>query len=283
MKHHSAGFISAMRFTNGKLYSGGKDGKVFQIDTTSKSVTKSWDFPGLVRAIDFDMNKLIVGQRDGTITVVDASGAKNDVMKSHSDGEVWGLSVTPIGRVLTSGDDNKAMMWDPKTRKSVGVMEVSKREVKIKRGASTLSTLPDSQCSRAVAIIEDWICIASNDGAVSVRRNVAGGPAPEQTLLNDAKEWIEVMAFSPNNQYLAVGSHDNNIYIYNVGDFSLVGSCKSHRSYIMAMDWSADSSMIRSNCGAYELLLHTIPNCAQDPNGRSNTVNTAWATQTVKF
>lgn len=51
----------------------------------------------------------------------------------------------------------------------------------------------------------------------------------------------------------------------------------------MAMDWSADSTMIRSNCGAYELLFHTVPNCVQDPNGRSNTVSTAWATQTVKF
>ena len=97
---------------------------------------------------------------------------------------------------MTSGDDNKAMMWDPKARKNVATLEISKRDVKIKRGASTLSTLPDSQCSRAVAVNQNWICLASNDGAVSVRN--VNAPTVETLLLKDSKEWIEVMAFSPN-------------------------------------------------------------------------------------
>ena len=134
-----------------------------------------------MRAIDFDMNKLIVGQRDGTISVIDAGGVRTDVMKSHSDGEVWGLALLPSGHIWTSGDDNKAMMWDPKARKNMVTLEVSKRDVKIKRGASTLSTLPDSQCSRAVAVSQNWICIASNDGAVSVRNTNA--PTLEAKLL----------------------------------------------------------------------------------------------------
>jgi len=103
--------------------------------------------------------------------------------------------------------------------------------------------------------------------------------------LTDAKEWIECMAFDPKGKMLAVGSHDNNIYIYDIlrNDFKLKGTLKAHNSYIMALDWSKDGTYIRSNCGAYELLFFTIDDCKQDPSGRSNTVDTSWATSTCKF
>ena len=40
--------------------------------------------------------------------------------------------------------------------------------------------------------------------------------------LFDAKEWSEVMRYNPSETLLAVGSHDNNIYIYDVKyDYSL--------------------------------------------------------------
>lgn len=92
------------------------------------------------------------------------------------------------------------------------------------------------------------------------------------------------MAFSPDDSKLAVGSHDNNIYVYDAtSDFALLGKCDKHNSYIMAMDWAADGSYIRSNCGAYELLFFTIPDCQQDPSGRTNTKPVTWATKTVKF
>ena len=41
---------------------------------------------------------------------------------------------------------------------------------------------------------------------------------------------------------LAVGSHDSNIYIYSSDDYSKLGTTKSHNSFIVSVDWSADSS-----------------------------------------
>ena len=82
---------------------------------------------------------------------------------------------------------------------------------------------------------------------------------------------------------LAVGSHDNGLYIYNTNDWSLKGKMNKHSSYIMALDWSADNKWIRTNCGAYELLFTTTDNVEQDPSGRSNTTEVIWATSTVKF
>ena len=181
-------------------------------------------------------------------------------MMSHSDGEVWGLADCGNGQIVTSGDDNKVMFWDPATRKHTKTVKVTDRREKSRRGrASTLSKLPDSQCSRCVATNAEWLAVAGNDGAVSIRATSA--PDTECHLLKDSTEWIEVMAFSPDNQYLAVGSHDNTIYVYRTSDWGLQGKCTGHSSYIMALDWCAHSKFLRTNCGAYELLFFEVPSC----------------------
>jgi hypothetical protein len=73
-------------------------------------------------------------------------------MESHSDGEVWGLAVIDSETVLTSGDDNQIKAWSVSNKQAVSSAIVSNTARKLKRrGASTLSTFPDSQCSRALA------------------------------------------------------------------------------------------------------------------------------------
>ena len=96
-------------------------------------------------------------------------------------------------------------------------------------------------------------------------------------------EWIECAEYSPCGGYLAVGSHDTNIYIYETGGYSLTGKCSAHQASITCIDWSMDSSYIKSVCNAYELLYFMIPSCDQDPSGRSNTTGTDWATGHCKF
>ena len=74
-----------------------------------------------------------------------------------------------------------------------------------------------------------------------------------------SKEWIEDLKFSPDGQYLAVGSHDNKIYLYAVPAFTQVAKFGKSSSFITHIDWSLDSSAIRTNDGSYEILYYTIP------------------------
>ena len=69
---HKGGFICALRFAGGKLYSGGKDGNMVITNTTSLQIEKTISFNGtLIRAIDILGGKGLVGLRDGTIYEVD--------------------------------------------------------------------------------------------------------------------------------------------------------------------------------------------------------------------
>ena len=103
---------------------------------------------------------------------------------------------------------------------------------------------------------------------------------------NHPKEWIEIMRYNPDESKLAVGSHDNFIYLYNTkpdGKYTPAGKLKGHSSYITALDWSQDGDWIRSSCGAYELLFFDPGTRKQVPGGASATVATQWDNHTVKF
>ena len=64
---HDKGFVGAIMWNNGLLYSGGKDGKVFITDTESGDTIKGFDFGVLPRAIDYHDGNFVVGLRSGSI------------------------------------------------------------------------------------------------------------------------------------------------------------------------------------------------------------------------
>mgnify|MGYP003877499497 CR=1 FL=1 len=73
-------------------------------------------------------------------------------------------------------------------------------------------------------------------------------------LIKDAKEWISDIKFSPDGTRVAVGSHDNAIYIYTVPEFKRTGVIKKNTSFITHIDWSEDGQALQSNSGDYNLL-----------------------------
>jgi len=101
--------------------------------------------------------------------------------------------------------------------------------------------------------------------------------------LKDADEWCEVIKYSPCGKYLACGSHDNMIWVYDVeNDYSLYYKCSKHNSFVTSLDWSVDSTYIRSVCGAYEKLYFNIKDKSFDSAGLSNTKDYVWASYSHK-
>ena len=95
-----------------------------------------------------------------------------------------------------------------------------------------------------------------------------------------SKEWIEDLKFSPDGQFLCVGSHDNKLYLYELTPaIKQVKKFGKSSSFITHIDWSQDSSAIRTNDGSYEILYYSIPDGTQDTGGASNWRNEIWNTQ----
>ena len=186
--------------------------------------------------------------------------------------------------VYTSGDDNQVKKWNPYDRKCIDTADVNEKARKARRNkASTLGKFPESQNARALAVSSTGhIAVCANDGSVTIRSLDDFKVCIKE--IEDSLEWIEVAEYSPDGKYLAVGSHDTNIYVYDAeSEYSLVGKCTKHNASLTCIDWSLDSSKIRSVCNAYELLFFDIPSCDQDPAGASNTTGTDWASHHCKF
>lgn len=65
---HKGGFISALTFANGSMFTGGKDGNVFCVDVSSYAAEHRMSYDSPVRAIDVDASDcLVVGLRNGCI------------------------------------------------------------------------------------------------------------------------------------------------------------------------------------------------------------------------
>jgi len=288
-KIHAKG-VHTIRIVEDHLYSGGADNKIFQLSFNFEKL-KTFETEACPRSLDVDDGKILCGHRNGDIAEysLEDESSKVVLMRGHSDGEVWGLCQdAKTGKIVTCGDDNKVMIWDFKNRKCVNIAIFSEKAGKKPKtgGASTLSTLPPNQQCRSVTINNGGnrhLAVSNNEGMVQIRASV-DDPNKVVHTMTDAKEWNEAMQYSPNGQFLAVGSHDNNIYIYEVNNkYKLMGKCNKHGSFITGLDWSRDSSYIHSNCGAYELLFFQIPGCKQDPSGGSSTRDEEWSNWSLRI
>jgi len=151
-----------------------------------------------------------------------------------------------------------------------------------------MGSLPVHQQSRCVTYSSkhDHLAVSNNYGDVAILDYKDW--TKRITTLYKPREWCEVMAYSPNHEYLAVGSHDDSIYIYKIsdaGEYTLHWSITYvHSSAIVGMDWSRDSKFLRAVDQAYAKIFYNVEESQQVPDGSSSLVDQAiWATSTCKL
>lgn len=99
-------------------------------------------------------------------------------------------------------------------------------------------------------------------------------------VIKVAAEWIQELKFSPDGSRIAIGSHDNKIYIYTVPNFQKKFVMNKHSSFITHLDWSEDGNFLHSNCGAYELLFWDANSGKQITSGATQLKDERWQTWT---
>lgn len=196
-------------------------------------------------------------------------------------GPVYGLAAdsTPSARlVVTVGDDKKLMVWDSADR-----ILIAKSHT---RSTCRSVALDRTNCFIATGSTSGELTVHFLSDLLVPKQNYYR--LEEVAFRKDAKGEATVLAFSPSNDKIALGSRDDCIYLYSVQlavetagqarqQFS-VGTCvlralhrlRGHSATITSIDWSYDSALLQSTCGAYELLcwdatqgkLHTAVNLA---------------------
>jgi hypothetical protein len=189
----------------------------------------------------------------------------NPLFWFHS-GSVYGLAVDRghQARVLaTSGDDRRVLVWD------ISSSQLLAEATGISAAGRCLCFDPSSA----------YVAVGDAAGGVTIYHLQESSSAiktdPWQAFLplqlvscvyrRDSREEISAVAFAPSSAdasalKLAVGSHDNLIYIYIAylhaasAELVPVARLSGHSSFLRQIDWSCDGLLLQSTSGANDLL-----------------------------
>ena len=240
------------------LVSGGKDGKV-KVWSTALECKREVSMAELgcvrpsVRSVHWnsDDNRLLIAARSAEIFELSSVNGNNlnkgPIVQGHFAFEVWGLAMHPIRKeYVTVGDDQTVRVWSIAHRRVL-------RQTRLDTIGRAIAYDPSG--TKIVVGLGGRVGRGrqKKDGAFVVLDEVDLKIVHEA---RDAKQWISDVKFSPDHNTLAIASHDNNLYVYDVPNaFELRSVMDKHNSFVHSIDFSADSQYIQSVCGAYEFII----------------------------
>ncbi|CAB1334876.1 unnamed protein product, partial [Coregonus sp. 'balchen'] len=234
---HEGSIFALCMLRNSTLVSGGKDRKLIswdgsyqQIQSVEPSVKSNTDntkkttltptvagsLPlvpelfGPVRTVaEGKGESVLIGTTRNYVLQGSLYGEFTPITQGHTD-ELWGLAVHPWKpHFLTCGHDKHVSLWDTSTHQPVWT--------KTMEDAAQSAGFHPSGAVVAIGMQTGRWLVLETDSKDLV------------TVHTDGNEQLSVISFAPDGNFLAIGSHDNYIYIYAVGEsgrkYSRVGKC----------------------------------------------------------
>ncbi|XP_071400174.1 echinoderm microtubule-associated protein-like 3 isoform X1 [Centroberyx affinis] len=265
--HEGSVFTLCTLQGGGLLSGGGKDRKIIRW-SADLAPERECEIPekfGAVRTIaDVDGEELLVGTTRNAILRGTFSDGFVAIVQGHVD-EMWGLATHHSQNIfLTCGHDRQVCLWNTEEHK-----------------LDWCTTLEEYGLCADFCPSGSVVSVGLSTGRWLVLDLLTREVVSEST---DGNEQLSVMRYSPDGSFLAVGSHDNFIYIYNVTEsgrrYTRFGKCNGHSSFITHLDWSKDGKYIMSNSGDYEILYWDVAAGCKLLRNRFESKDREWASYT---
>ena len=251
------------------LFSGGFDGIIIAFDSHKlnekyridiQKVTQTPTDSG-IRAIDFnDNDEMVVGTKGGEIVEISLNSKQMTkcLMKSHYLNELWAVTINPTNNneFATGGGDSTLRIWDIKKHQQKGFAIFT-------------------EDFRAIDWSSDgkFIVIGTMQGTIyyfNVKTMKQSSPFKsifynENKKKSDKDKWIQELKISPNNEFVAFGSHCGLGNTFSkIQILQVTGNAKNPlkafiiidpkiTSALTHLDWGTDNDRIVCNSLAFEL------------------------------
>ncbi|CAL4072749.1 unnamed protein product [Meganyctiphanes norvegica] len=228
------------------VLTGGKDGIIKRWNNRLELIheVKIPSEYGKPRSIAWNGSQIFIGTNQNNIYRSGINETWAEVTQGQTE-ELWTLASHPIAPVFLAGDKTTYLI-DAKAHSTKWKMNLEEKVQSATFSPTGELIVIGTESGKWKSIQTDTKEIIADDKS---------GDKP-----------LQVVRFSPCGNYLAIGSKDNLIYIYEVSKsnkFTKMGKCEGHSSSINHLDWSADSQYIQSNSGDYELLFWQAQQCKQ--------------------
>ncbi|ELW71121.1 Echinoderm microtubule-associated protein-like 2 [Tupaia chinensis] len=264
---HDGGVFGLCALRDGTLVSGGGRDRRVVLWGSDYSKLQEVEVPedfGPVRTVaEGRGDTLFVGTTRNSILQGSVHTGFSLLVQGHMD-ELWGLATHPSGaQFVTCGQDKLVHLWSSESHQPLWsrVIEDPARSAGFHPSGSVLAV---------GTVTGRWLLLDTETHDLVA-------------IHTDGNEQISVVSFSPDGAYLAVGSHDNLVYVYTVDQggrkVSRLGKCSGHSSFITHLDWAQDSSLFVTNSGDYEILYWDPATCKQITSADA-VRNVDWATAT---
>ncbi|NXT67193.1 EMAL1 protein, partial [Chaetops frenatus] len=264
---HEGGIFALCMLRDGTLVSGGgKDRKLISWNGNYQKIHKT-EIPeqfGPIRTVaEGKGDVVLIGTTRNFVLQGTLSGDFFPITQGHTD-ELWGLAVhSSKPQFFTCGHDKHITLWDATTHHPIWTKI-------IEDPAQSSGFHPSASVVAVGTLTGRWFVFDTETKDLV-------------TVHTDGNEQLSVMRYSPDGNFLAIGSHDNCIYIYGVSEngrkYTRIGKCSGHSSFITHLDWSVNSQYLVSNSGDYEIL-YWIPSACKQVVSVETTRDIEWATYT---
>eukprot|EP00074_Homo_sapiens_P071146 XP_011524996.1 echinoderm microtubule-associated protein-like 2 isoform X1 [Homo sapiens] len=264
---HDGGVFGLCALRDGTLVSGGGRDRRVVLWGSDYSKLQEVEVPedfGPVRTVaEGHGDTLYVGTTRNSILQGSVHTGFSLLVQGHVE-ELWGLATHPSrAQFVTCGQDKLVHLWSSDSHQPLWsrIIEDPARSAGFHPSGSVLAV---------GTVTGRWLLLDTETHDLVA-------------IHTDGNEQISVVSFSPDGAYLAVGSHDNLVYVYTVDQggrkVSRLGKCSGHSSFITHLDWAQDSSCFVTNSGDYEILYWDPATCKQITSADA-VRNMEWATAT---
>ncbi|XP_037675866.1 echinoderm microtubule-associated protein-like 2 isoform X2 [Choloepus didactylus] len=264
---HDGGVFGLCTLRDGTLVSGGgRDRRVvlWGFDYSKlQEVEVPEDFGPVRTVAEGQADTLYVGTTRNSILQGSIHTGFSLLVQGHVE-ELWGLATHPSrAQFVTCGHDKLVHLWSAESHQPLWSRS-------IEDPAHSAGFHPSGSVLAVGTVTGRWLLLDTETHDLVA-------------IHTDGNEQISVVSFSPDGAYLAVGSHDNLVYLYTVDQggrkVSRLGKCLGHSSFITHLDWAQDGSCFVTNSGDYEILYWDPVTCKQITSADA-VRNVEWATAT---
>ncbi|ETV94253.1 hypothetical protein H310_11928 [Aphanomyces invadans] len=182
-------------------------------------------------------DRIVAATNSNQIRVMDRHTMSCDLLSGHSD-IVMAVSVSPDGKWLVSASkDGTARVWNLATLRCVAVCSGHTESVgsiamaqKIHNYTSGTAFFVTGSSDKTMKLWSMGSLLSSSTSVTTTLSATAATKAHDKD--------VNALAIAPNDRFIASGSQDKLIKIWNAATLSVVGVCRGHKRGIWALEFS---------------------------------------------